>query len=60
LTHRASDTDCLVGTIQEPSGTREHKWNDVGICRGGTGDLNLDPNNIEIKEVIDIVNSIKN
>lgn len=48
-----TDTDCLHGTVDVKHGSKNRKWNDVGICRDSPEELNLDPNTQEVGDVIE-------
>lgn len=52
--------DCLIGTVAGIHGSPDREWNTVGICRGGTDSLNLDPRKPEVTDVIETAKMLRN
>jgi hypothetical protein len=55
-----NDEDCLKGNVTIPHGHPERCWNESGICRDSSEDLNISPKAPEVIDVIEMIKSIKN
>lgn len=53
------DMDILHGKIQAPAGMFDVRWDASGICRNREDGASLDPNNVDVAEVIATVAAIR-
>lgn len=49
-----SDHDCIHGRING----QKYRWNMNGVCRDATPDLNIDPNDDNVRDVVETVEKI--